>query len=431
MTSLWDDLVDLDAPALITREVTLSWRDVIARASSSHHLRHARVGLVGDTDLHTVVDVLSVLARGATPVPGHPRWPAAMRDDAFVRAGVGRPLSSSQRAILDDEPGTIVFSSGSSGAPRAILHAVSAHRAGARGAAERMPFGPGDRWLLSLPICHVGGLALVARALHRGGAIAVPEPGQGMVDAVVTLRPTHVSVVAAQLRMLLTSPEATAVLARAKVLLVGGGPTPQALFDDAVARGLPVRQTWGLTEMGSQVCTSEPGQPQTCGFALPGRAVRVADDGELLVSGAGRCAGVVDGDGDGVTTPFLADGSYATGDLGHFEDEGLVVTGRKDFRFISGGENIQPEAVAEALADAALQVYVVPVDDARFGQRPFCFYDGAVDDDVAVSSLRARAERGLPRFMHPVGFARLPASTGTKPRRADLMAAANALRPLH
>jgi O-succinylbenzoic acid--CoA ligase len=432
---IFADVVDVDAPALVTAQGQLRWRDLIARVSSSSSSSPSsatRLPLVGDTGEAAVLAVFAALHHGATPALAHPRWPTAMREAAFARAGVGRPLSGTQRALLGDDVATIVFSSGSSGAPKAVLHGWGAHRAGAAGAAERMPFGPGDRWLLSLPICHVGGLALIARALHRGGAIALPTPGQSLVDAVVALTPTHVSVVAAQLRALLSSPAACAVLARAHTILVGGGPTPRSLFDAALAAGLPVRQTWGLTEMGSQVCTSPAGQPSTCGAPLPGRRLRVAADGELIVGGAGRFSGFVDG--DDVTQPFDDDGGYATGDLGAFVDdgiggEGLIILGRKDFRFISGGENIQPEAVAAALADADVAVFVVPVDDAIFGQRPFAFFDGApagCDDDDIVTRLRARAEAALPRFMHPVGYARLPTLSGIKPRRADLVAAAQA-----
>jgi O-succinylbenzoic acid--CoA ligase len=345
-----------------------------------------------------------------------------MREAAFTRAGAGRPLSSALREATQGEPSTIVFTSGSSGTPRAVLHSVAAHRAAAEGAAAVMPFGPGDRWLVSLPLCHVGGLALVFRALQAGGALAVPAPGQSLTDAVEQLAPTHLSLVAPQLRDLLASPVARAGLSKATVVLVGGGPTPRELFEAALDAGIPVRQTWGLTETGGQVCTSEAGRPETCGLPLPGRQVHASDAGELRVSGAGLLTGFVEG--DVLVDPFDADGLYATGDLGRREPEGWVIVGRKDFRFISGGENIQPEEVATALGDARTGVMIVPVADDRFGQRPFCFFEGEAEDTLLVAGLRTRAEERLPRFMHPVGYARLPATTGTKHRRADLVALA-------
>ncbi len=443
--SLFADVTDLDAPALIGPQRTVSWRALMtslassSSSSSSSSLLSSssfdrpgscRTLIVGDTGEDAVRGVFAALAAGLTPVLVHPRWPATMQQAAATRAGVGRPLSQAQRQAVDDDRATIVFSSGSSGAPKAVLHSLSAHRAAAAGAAARVPFGPGDSWLLSLPICHVGGLALIARALHRGGAIALPAPGQSLVDAVVAQRPTHLSIVAAQLRSLVASPAACEALSSAEVVLVGGGPTPSSLLELGLGRGLPLRQTWGLTEMGSQVCTSPLRQPLTCGAPLPGRAVRVADDGELCVSGAGRCSGFVDG--DDVIFPFDDDGAYATGDLGRFDDDGasgagLVIVGRKDLMFISGGENIQPETIAAALSDVDVSVVVVPVTDARFGARPFAFFAGGAgrDDDEVRRLLLARAE-ALPRFMHPVGYAPLPQEGGLKPRRADLVAAAQA-----
>ncbi len=423
MSQLWNDIVDRDAAALLSPSISLSWRDLRAAVEASPpHAAGQRVGIVGQSSIGVVLEILGALHHRSTPVLAHPRWPLAMREAAFARAGVGRPLSEAQRRLIVGDDATIVFTSGSSGAPRAVLHSASAHRNAAAGAAEVMPFVPGDRWLVSLPVCHVGGLALLFRALHAGGSLAFPAPGQSLVDAVVQLKPTHLSLVAPQLRDLLASPEARRQLARARVVLVGGGPTPSALFEAAVAVGVPVRQTWGLTETGGQVCTSATGQPGTCGDPLPGRRVRQADDGELLVAGAGLLSGFVSS--DDVVPALGPDGTYATGDLGLRTHDGWSITGRKGFRFISGGENIQPEELATALGDAQVGVFIVPVPDERFGQRPFCFFDGALEDETIVRRLKSRADALLPRFMHPVAFARLPAMNGTKHRRDDLAALA-------
>ncbi|MFM2152765.1 MAG: hypothetical protein RL199_1200 [Pseudomonadota bacterium] len=425
VSGLWSGIADSNAAALVTPDASVRWRDLRAAVESQSSSDEGfRVGLVGHSSVEVVITLLGQLHRGAVPVLTHPRWPSTMRDAALARAGAGRPLP---QAMRDATPGgaTLVFTSGSSGTPRAVLHAVAAHRAAAQGAATVMPFGPGDRWLLSLPLCHVGGLALVFRALQAGGCLAVPAPGQPLVEAVEQLAPTHLSLVAPQLRDLLASPSARARLAKASVVLVGGGPTPPALFDAALAAGIPVRQTWGLTETGGQVCTSAAGRPATCGPPLPGRHLRLSNAGELLVSGAGLLSGFVEGD---VLVPGLdPDGWYPTGDVGRHDTDGWVIVGRRDFRFISGGENIQPEEVASALGDPAVGVMIVPVADERFGQRPFCFFDGADDDDRIAARLRSRADERLPRFMQPVGYARLPPTTGTKHRRADLMALAERL----
>src|SRR5690606_17309581 len=111
-------------------------------------------------------------------------------------------------------------------------------------------------------------------------------------------------------------------------------------------------------------------------------------------------------------------------DLGYLDGEGrLVVAGRRDNRFVSGGENVQPEAIEAALLalPGVARAAVVPVDDAQFGARPAAFVaveGGAVPDGAALgAALRARVPGYLARvasFPWPEG------EEGRKPRRAAL-----------
>lgn len=425
-TGVIRDLIshDADATGIVAGDASLTWGALRDRVPASSHERGQRIGLQPTTDVDSIVAVLGIIDSGAVPVLAHHRWPAAMVVDAFAIAGVGKPWPSSFA------PSTVMFTSGSTGRPKAVVHDVSAHIDNARGALAVMPFVVGDRWLLSLPLGHVGGLAVLFRALVGGGAVVVPSQPL-LRDSIIAQRPTHLSLVAAQLHKLINGDnddEALTVLQQhAKEILVGGGPTSAALLARAVSLGLPVRQTWGLTEMGSQVCTSPRGRVTTCGPALPGRFVRARGDGELVVGGAGRFSGFLQD--DVLTTPFDDDGGYATGDLGVIVDGNVVITGRAGSRFISGGENIQPETIERALGGGDVVVVIVAVDDDRFGKRPFAFFQasgGGGDDDI-VALLRARAVELLPRFMHPVGYAPLPDQGGLKPRRNDLVTIAHHL----
>ncbi len=421
---------DIDAVAVIAGAEIWRWRDLLALAPPTA-LPSRRV-IVGDATVGTIASIVAGLAAGDVVTLVHPRWPAAMRDAAVARAGGGRPVPSSWEVGPDG--GSIVFSSGSTGVPKAIFHHTRAHVDNARGANAVMPFRREHRWLMSLPPCHVGGLAIIMRALvgvapGDSGAIVVADAGARIADAVVATRPTHLSVVATQLRELLASAEATAVMRDASLILVGGGPLPASLAQAGLEAGVPLRQTWGLSEMGSQVCTSEAGKPQSCGRALPNRRLVVDDDGRLWVGGAPLAAGFVDG--DDLVGLEGADGLYATGDVGVMADDGLVVVGRVDNQFISGGENIQPEAIEAALSDADVSVIVVAVDDDRFGKRPAAFVAGGVgsvdvdvDVDAIVARLRERAQLALPRFMHPVVWLPLPPTPGMKASRRALEAIA-------
>lgn len=83
----------------------------------------------------------------------------------------------------------------------------------------------------------------------------------------------------------------------------------------------------------------------------------------------------------------------------------LRVRGRKDNLFVSGGENIQPEEIEEALArlEGVQRAVVAPVPDAEFGERPVAFVLAA-DDSLALNGLSEALEETLPRFKVPIAF---------------------------
>ncbi len=313
-----------------------------------------------------------------------------------------------------DAPATYVFTSGSTGTPKAALHTLGNHVWNARGAAVNMPLSPSDAWLLALPLYHVGGLAILFRVLEAEASVAFGANTSAFAPGI-----SHVSLVATQLARLLR--EKTPPPASLRAILLGGSAIPASLLDECIARGLPVHTTYGLTEMASQVTTTPPGASRdalrSSGRLLPHRDLRLAG-GEIHVRGRTRFVGYQTP--GGLVAPFDADGWYATGDLGHLDADGFLhVEGRRDFLFISGGENIQPEEIERALAHAGVtQSIVVPVPDAEFGFRPVAFI--APENLRGVAALRKTLEAVLPRFKIPVAFLPLPESDGLKPDRKVL-----------
>ncbi|MBD3258185.1 o-succinylbenzoate--CoA ligase, partial [candidate division GN15 bacterium] len=301
--------------------------------------------------------------------------------DPLHRIGVstGRTLPQ----IRLDQPATIMFTSGSTGTPKAVLHSYGNHYCSALGSNKNIPVTESDRWLLSLPLYHVGGLAIVFRCLIGRATIVLAQPDEELVSQIEQQQVTHVSLVATQLQRLVNSLETDSRRLPLKAILLGGGPTPQPLVDRALKLGLPLYRSYGLTEMASQVVTSS--KPDgSARVVLPYRDLKLADDGEILVRGKTRFVGYRQA--DGLHQPFDTDGWFATGDLGEMTPDGLMLRGRKDNLFVSGGENVYPEEIERALIDieGVRQAVVVAVDDAEFGQRPVAFIDG---DDVDAEQL--------------------------------------------
>jgi o-succinylbenzoate---CoA ligase len=348
------------------------------------------------------------------------------RPGALLREGKQRAEPAD---VPQERPATIIFTSGSTGAQKAALHTFGNHYHSALGSNANIALRPGDRWLHSLPLYHVGGLSILFRCMLAGATVALPQPGTSLGESISGLGATHVSLVATQLSWLLRK---DADLVGHETVLMGGGPVPPSLVDEALARGLPLHTSYGLTEMASQVTTTPPGasleELRTAGRVLPNREVSISESGEILVRGETLFAGYVEGEES--DRPLDAEGWFHTRDLGEIDESGyLRVGGRMDNLFISGGENIQPEEIEEALCrlDGIEEAVVVPVLDEEFGARPVAFVRMNHGDP---RDLARELEPVLPRFKIPISFHPWPerARGGMKVDRASLSELARRLR---
>ncbi len=276
-----------------------------------------------------------------------------------------------------DRPVTVIHTSASSGEAKAAVHSFANHWYSALGSNENIPFGPGDCWLLSLPLYHIGGYALLFRSLISGGALAIGEPDETLSRSLLNFPLTHLSLVPTQLYRLLADKKSTDVLRKLKAVLLGGSSAPKSLIEEALQQDIPLYLSYGSTEMSSQIATTPAPIreiQQNSGQLLPYREITVAKDGELLVKGPCLFQGYLRPDGIHPQTDH--DGWFHTADIGSISEKGEVtVLGRKDNMFISGGENIHPEEIEKALMmiEGIREALVVPVPDNEYGQRPLAF----------------------------------------------------------
>lgn len=339
----------------------------------------------------------------------------------------------------------VIRTSGSSGTPKLAQHSWGNHVYSARGSLQYLPLAPEDSWLLSLPLFHVGGLAIVVRCWLAGAQLQVPDPEQPLAEALLMFQPTHLSLVPTQLQRLLALPELVQVLQRCKAILLGGAPVSPALLRTAQAAGLAVHTSYGSTEMSSQITTTPSGfwhntpvqeGAVASGALLPYRQLRL-HEGEIEVRGETLFQGYREG---GQLRFSLRSGWWPTGDLGRWQGEQLFVVGRKDNQFISGGENIQPEEIETYLLryTGVKLAMVVPVADVEFGERPVAFLqmDGLTAPSegplppARVAELRTFLAQYVPRFKIPMAFYAWPGQLQggkLKPGRRDFKAYAQQL----
>jgi o-succinylbenzoate---CoA ligase len=322
---------------------------------------------------------------GPVPIDLPPGLPFAVRLHACLLAGaaavpIDPRLGERERAALTttgtDDAALIVHTSGTTGAPRPVALTRANIEANALGSAVALGLDPNERWLCPLPVSHVGGLMVLLRSvIYATTAVIGPPHTPGV---------TLASLVPTQLARLL---DAGARPPRRAVLL-GGAPADPTLLTRAKAAGWPVAPTYGLTQACSQVTVGEVGDTETSGHALPGLAVTIAPDGEILVDG-----------------PTVAGGGMLhTGDLGRLDERGrLTVIGRKADTIVTGGENVAPAEVEAVLLEHPA------VADAGVFARPHPEWGEAVTARVVLRTgtraspdeLRAFAAERLARFKVP------------------------------
>ncbi len=321
----------------------------------------ARVVFLGRNDWQTVVLFLALFRLRAIACPLNPRIPLAAALERLATPFFFDPhtfiLKETTDADREDETAhaTLLFTSGSTAAPKLACHSLGNHLDSARASLQLLPLGPGNRWLLSLPLFHVGGLAILFRCFLSGAAVLLPPIGD--------LSATHASLVPTQLFRFLREGRKPSF----RTVLLGGAPITPSLCKEAREEGWNILPTYGMTEMSSQITL--------CGTPLPSCCIRLAEDKEIFVRGKTLFQGYWE-HRSGLSLPCDKEGWFATGDLGEWTEEGkLALLGRKDNLFISGGENIQPEEIEAALLalPGIAEALVLPVPDAEFGQRPAAF----------------------------------------------------------
>lgn len=212
------------------------------------------------------------------------RWPSPE-----LRFDFSQEQFSDQACQLDDAAlSNLIFTSGSSGTPKIVAHRLANHLANARG--SLVPITQNDAWLLSLPLFHVGGLAILFRCFLAGACVVIPQADLSLTEQLLMAPITHLSLVPTQLYRLLQQPELHFSKTRVKHLLLGGAPLPESLIEQCKAQQLIPWVSYGLSEMASQVCTAQAGQPRLVGKPLNGRQVTISNK-EICVKGETLFAG--------------------------------------------------------------------------------------------------------------------------------------------
>lgn len=293
-----------------------------------------------------------------------------------------------------------LFTSGTTGVPKLVHLTEENFRASAAANAANLGASSAQRWLGTLPLFHVGGLAMAHRCAVAGASLQLEErfDAEHVAEALLSGAVTHASLVPTTLARVLEAARGRS-FQHVEAVLIGGGPMTSPLLAKARAAGLPVLQTYGLTEACSQVTTERPAEADgtTAGPALAGLEVRIVEGGAVLSAGQ---VGNIEVRGPTVALglgPWLA-----TKDLGVLDERGrLRILSRRVDLIVTGGENVYPLEVEAVLREhpAVDDVAVIPVEDPTWGQVPVACVVSA--KGVTAEELTPFARERLAAFKVP------------------------------
>ncbi len=326
---------DPDRVAAVSRVGTTTYGELVAmveRRSAVIDMPSSRLMPVPvSLDLATVVELMAVVAAGGVAMPYLEEVPAVE----------GIPGAGDVFAVP---------TSGSRGAARVVR--ITADNIVAAVGASRTHLGTdgSDRWLLCLPLNHVGGLSILWRSFEAGGSIAIAPFDDDLADFITASQPTVASMVPTMVRRLLAVD--AGCLSALRFILVGGAAVDPGLVDDAQRHGITLLGTYGMTEATSQIATVRPDAPTLAAMPLEGITVSIRHDESS--PDAGMAQGLVTIEGASVSPGYLGEperiGPFVTNDIGWIDDAGsLHIVGRADDVVISGGENVSLARVSEVV----------------------------------------------------------------------------------
>lgn len=304
----------------------------------------------------------------------------------------------------------ILYTSGTTGRPKGVLHTHNSIHALIRQIGEHWHVARGDTFLVPSPIAHIGGSIYAFECpLLLGSAAVLMErwDADAAVSQILAERTTHMAGATPFLVGLLTAAERAGTrLPDLKVFICGGASVPPSLIRRAAQyfEKAAVSRVYGSTEVpvttvGSLYDVEHAADTD----GRPGIAEIKLVDGEIRARGPQMLVGYLHPEDE--TTAFDDEGFFRTGDLGRWVDDGyLVVTGRAKDIIIRNGENISPKEVEDILIGhpGIAEIAVVGVPDERTGERACAVIVPSEQPAPDVAAMRTLLEdHGVARFKAP------------------------------
>ncbi len=318
--------------------------------------------------------------------------------------GLDRVAAELDRARGEDTA-VLMYTSGTTGRPKGVPLSHANLLASATAVKLAWRWDPVDRLLLTLPLFHVHGLGVgLIGSLCAGAGVVLRERFDAADVAERARRDATLFFGVPAMYQRLVRAGHIGALRGLRLLVSGSAPLPAALADAiAQATGQIPLERYGMTE--TVMLTGNPydgeRRPGTVGLPFPGVELRFGERDEVQVRGPNVIAGYLDRP-DANAEAFTGDGWFETGDTGRRDEAGyLCLVGRLKELIITGGYNVYPREIEEALAThpGVREVAVVGRPSEEWGEEVTAVV--VADGEVAEQALRAHAAERLTAYKVP------------------------------
>jgi fatty-acyl-CoA synthase len=320
-----------------------------------------------------------------------------------------------------DNPRFVILTSGTTGTPKGAQRSSPDGLLAMAALIDKIPYRARDTMVVAAPLFHSWGFFHFVMSLPTASTMVLRRrfDEEDTLRAVRDHRADVLAVVPVMLQRILRLPEETLAsydLSSLRITSASGSALPGELATEWMDRfGDSVYNLYGSTEVAyATVATPEDlrAAPGTAGKPPRGTIVRLYDEvgqevprgevGRIFVGNEMSFEGYTGGGGK-----EAIDGLLSSGDVGHFDDGGrLFIDGRDDEMIVSGGENVFPREIEDLLADhdGVVEVAVIGVEDAEFGQRLKAFVVTAGEAEVSAEDLKAHVKANLAAYKAPREF---------------------------
>jgi O-succinylbenzoate-CoA ligase len=382
--------------------------------------------LVYDSDFDEAVADVQRENHGAVPVQhwirrengdlGAPQW-------ALDYAALTGAATSAEPPIgaWDDDNLFIMYTSGTTGRPKGAVHSHEGMLWSQLTSMSTSDMRDGDRWLLALPMFHVGCLSPTSLLVHRGGTgIIMRELDIGaMFRCIEREKVTIFMAVPALLQFMLMVPERQQCdISSVRWIATGAAPVPVSLLREYAALGIRIFQAYGLTESCGPGTLLLPEDAEakvgSCGRPQMHTEIRIVDrDGNTIPMGSDQAGELLVGgrhlmkeywNNPQATAETLRDGWLHTGDVCTWDAQGFVtICDRMKDMIISGGENIYPAELENVLAACpeVQEAAVIGVASKKWGETPLAIIVPAPGASPTPESLKAYCRQNLAGYKVP------------------------------